>query len=184
MLAAGTAVVVAVDRSIARRRDQDGPQSLRSSPFDRSGRVVADDGVGLYYEEVGPADAPLTVVFVHGYCLALGEFVFQRRELAAHFGESVRLLFFDQRSHGRSDHGDPERTSIDQLGRDLSSVLDTLVPNGPAVLVGHSMGGMSVLALAAIRPELFAPATGRRGRARQRVVGVALLSTSAGGAAR
>ncbi len=86
-------------------------------------------------------------------------------------------MFYDQRSHGRSDHGEPELTSIDQLGRDLGCVIDTLAPRGPIVLIGHSMGGMSVLALAEQRPELFAPK--RRGRA-QRVVGVALLSTSAG----
>jgi pimeloyl-ACP methyl ester carboxylesterase len=182
IVAAGTAVVLAVDRSSARRRrDSDAVTALRDQPFDRSGRIVADDGVGLYYEEVGAGDAPLTVVFVHGYCLQLGEFVFQRRELATRFGAQLRLVFYDQRSHGRSDRSDPENTSIDQLGRDLASVLDALVPSGPLVLVGHSMGGMSVLALAEQRPELFAStARRRRGSRGPRVVGVALLSTAAG----
>jgi pimeloyl-ACP methyl ester carboxylesterase len=46
------------------------------------------------------------------------------------------------------------------------------------VLIGHSMGGMAVLALASQRPELFAKTRGRAQR--QRVVGVGLLSTSAG----
>jgi pimeloyl-ACP methyl ester carboxylesterase len=50
-------------------------------------------------------------------------------------------------------------------------VLDAVVPTGPVVLAGHSMGGMSVLALARQRPELFG----------DRVVGVFLLATSAGG---
>ena len=39
------------------------------------------------------------------------------------------------------------------------------------VLAGHSMGGMSIMALARQRPELFG----------DRVVGVFLLATSAGG---
>lgn len=181
LIAATAAVVLAVDHSSARRRrDSEAGAALRNSPADRTGRVITDDGIGLYYEEVGPSDAPLTVVFVHGYCLQLGEFVFQRRELAAHYGDAVRLVFYDQRSHGRSDRGDPATASIDQLGRDLGDVLDTLVPRGRIVLVGHSMGGMAVLALAGQRPELFARPSNRR-RRDQRVVAVALLSTSAGG---
>jgi pimeloyl-ACP methyl ester carboxylesterase len=179
VVAAGAAVVLTVDRSSTRRRrDTAAVAALRESRFDRSGRVVADDGIGLYYEEVGPSAAPLTVVFVHGYCLQLGEFVFQRRALVDRFGDRVRLVFYDQRSHGRSDRSEAATDSIDQLGRDLATVLDTLVPRGPIVLVGHSMGGMAVLALAAQRPQLFVRVSGRARR--QRVTGVALLSTSAG----
>ncbi len=50
-------------------------------------------------------------------------------------------------------------------------MLDELVPDGPVVLVGHSMGGMAIMAFAERHPELFA----------ERVAGVALVSTSAGG---
>jgi pimeloyl-ACP methyl ester carboxylesterase len=56
-------------------------------------------------------------------------------------------------------------------GRDLAAVLDAVVPAGPVVLAGHSMGGMTIMALARRHPELFGP----------RVVGVFLLATSAGG---
>jgi pimeloyl-ACP methyl ester carboxylesterase len=179
VVAAGAAVVLAVDRSSSRRRrDADSVAALHEWPTDRSGRVVAEDGVGLYYEEVGPADAPLTVVFVHGYCLQLGEFVFQRRALSEHFGGRARLVFYDQRSHGRSDRSEPDKVTIDQLGRDLVAVLDTLAPAGPIVLVGHSMGGMALLAFAQLRPDLFRRGRGRASR--QRVIAVALLSTSAG----
>ena len=45
-----------------------------------------------------------------------------------------------------------------------------MAPDGPLVLVGHSMGGMTIMALAEQRPELFA----------DRVRGVALIGTSAG----
>jgi pimeloyl-ACP methyl ester carboxylesterase len=60
--------------------------------------------------------------------------------------------------------------SIDQLGRDLKAVIDAAVPTGPIVLVGHSMGGMTVMALADQYPELV----------RDRVVAVALVGTSSG----
>jgi len=63
------------------------------------------------------------------------------------------------------------KATIDRTGRDLGQVLDATTPTGPVVLAGHSMGGMSVLALARQRPELFG----------DRVVGVFLLATSAGG---
>jgi pimeloyl-ACP methyl ester carboxylesterase len=177
--AAATAVaaVVVERRALARRRrlgtDEPpfGPQAS-----DRHGTVVADDGTGLYYEEVGPADAPITAVFVHGYTLNLRSFYFQRQGLRDRCGDTVRMVFYDQRSHGRSEHGDPDRSTIDQLGRDLHTVVDTLVPTGPVVLLGHSMGGMTILALADIHPELFE--TPRRGA--PRVAGVALMSTSSG----
>ena len=49
-------------------------------------------------------------------------------------------------------------------------VIEATAPTGPLVLVGHSMGGMTIMALADQHPELFG----------DRVVGVALVSTSPG----
>ena len=108
-----------------------------------------------------------TLVFVHGYALNLDCWHFQR----AAFRGKRRMVFYDQRSHGRSDRSHRDDATIDQLGRDLRAVLDELVPTGPVVLVGHSMGGMAILALAEQHPELFG----------DRVVGTALISTTAGG---
>jgi pimeloyl-ACP methyl ester carboxylesterase len=178
--AAATAVAaVVVERRVSARRRQRGTDtSFAPLPCDRHGTVVTDDGTGLYYEEVGPLDAPLTVVFVHGYTLNLKSFYFQRQALHEQFGDAVRMIFYDQRSHGRSEHGDPDRSTIGQLGQDLRTVLETLVPTGPLVLIGHSMGGMTVLALADACPELFEAPPGRRAPAR--VAGVALMSASAG----
>lgn len=166
---AAGAVVVELRVAARRRRRADAP--FATQPCDRRGTVVAEDGTGLYYEEVGPADAPLTVVFVHGYTLNLKSFYFQREALRQHFGHGIRMVFYDQRGHGRSEYGKPDRSSIEQLGRDLHTLLGSLVPTGPLVLIGHSMGGMTVLALADRHPELFG--TGR-------VVGAALLATSTG----
>ncbi len=178
--AAAAAAAFVVERRASARRRASGaePSPFESLPADRHGTVVVEDGTGLYYEEVGPSDASLTVVFIHGYTLNLRSFHFQRQALQAHFGDRVRLIFFDQRSHGRSEKGDPKHASIDQLGQDLYTLLETLAPQGQVVLVGHSMGGMTILALADSHPELF-EAAGGRGVA-PRVAGVALISTSAG----
>jgi pimeloyl-ACP methyl ester carboxylesterase len=173
--AAGTAFRVAQRRNVIARRgagDETDFGALRSAPI----TVVADDGVPLHveideYDGTGrrrATKAPeLTVVFIHGYSLSLDSWHFQR---AAYRGQ-VRTVFYDQRSHGRSGRSTPGHATIEQLGRDLKIVLDTVVPHGPIVLVGHSMGGMTIMALAEEYPDLFG----------DRVVGVGLISTTAGG---
>ena len=140
--------------------------------------VAADDGTLLHVEidEVDAARAariargqppPLTVVLSHGYALSMDSWHFQRKALRGRY----RLVLWDQRGHGLSGTGEPGAATIDQVGRDLSAVIDAVAPDGPLVLVGHSMGGMTIMALADRRPELFT----------ERVLGVAFVSTSAGG---
>jgi pimeloyl-ACP methyl ester carboxylesterase len=131
-----------------------------------SSTAVTDDGVRLHVEtEAG--DRALTVVLSHGFTARLGEFDLQRDALRR---EGVRMVLYDQRGHGRSGWGRAASATIDQLGRDLAAVLEQAVPPGPVVLLGHSMGGMTVMSLARQRPELFG----------SRVVGTFLLATSAG----
>jgi pimeloyl-ACP methyl ester carboxylesterase len=172
VVAAGTALRVARRRSVIVHRgvgDETPFGSLRSRPI----TVVTEDGVDLHVEidehEGGRrGESPeLTVVFVHGYALNLDSWHFQR----AGYRGQVRTVFYDQRSHGRSGRSSTGHATIEQLGRDLETVLDTAAPHGPVVLVGHSMGGMTIMALAEEHPELFG----------DRVVGVGLISTTAGG---
>jgi pimeloyl-ACP methyl ester carboxylesterase len=188
-LAAAAATGAAAGGVLLRRQRRRGPPEP-PRPFteldpDRIRTVQSEDGVSLHIEEVGPTGAPLTVVFIHGYALSLRSFYYQRAALVERFGDGVRLVFYDQRSHGRSGPSVPGGATIEQLGRDLYTVLDAVVPTGPIVLVGHSMGGMSVLSLAQQYPELFAsaePHRRRRYRAQEppRVTAVALLATSSG----
>jgi pimeloyl-ACP methyl ester carboxylesterase len=123
--------------------------------------------VQLHVEFAGNPDAPLTVVLTHGFTARLAEWEPQVRAL----GDRARIVLWDQRGHGRSSWTRLTAATIDRTGRDLGQVLDAVVPQGPVVLAGHSMGGMSIMALARQRPELFGG----------RVVGVLLLATSAGG---
>ncbi len=174
VLAVGAAAGWLGERAILRRplgRDEPAAAygTLRSTP--RS--LVMDDGVELYLEidEARAASAyqGMTVVFMHGYALNLDCWHFQR--LA--FGGAVRTVWFDQRGHGRSGRGSAGSHDIDRLGADLAQVIAAAAPEGPVVVVGHSMGGMSVLALADLWPELFD----------ERIVGAGLLCTSSGGLA-
>ncbi len=128
--------------------------------------VLTSDGIRLHVEESGDQSAPVTVVFSHGFTAQLGEFLLQRDALASR----ARVVLYDQRGHGRSPLGDPKHATFDQLGQDLADVLEQRGGTGPVVLVGHSMGGMTLMSLARQRPELFGT----------RVVGAFLLATSAG----
>ncbi|MCZ4554822.1 alpha/beta hydrolase [Rhodococcus maanshanensis] len=153
------------------RRDRYAKEDFRLMSADRGSIVAAEDGTALAVREVGPADAPLTVVFVHGYCLRMESWHFQRRQLEKRWGKAVRMVFFDQRGHGRSAVPASASCTIGQLGRDLDVILQAVAPRGPVVLVGHSMGGMTILALARQVPELFGT----------KVIGVGLISTAAEG---
>ncbi|MEP6853136.1 MAG: alpha/beta hydrolase [bacterium] len=182
--AAGAAATGLVVQRRRRTEGRDLPQRFDELDPDRTSTVYTDDGVALHVEEVGPRDAPLTVVFVHGFALSRRSFYFQRQALTDKFGDAVRMVFYDQRGHGRSGPGVPDGSTVEQLGRDLWHVLDVIAQTGPVVLVGHSMGGMTVLTLATQQSQLFAPGPRRRGRAASaRVVGVALICTSDGGLA-
>src|SRR4051794_21630940 len=141
--------------------------SLSDPPPPGSRTVRTDDGVDLHVEVDENPEAGLTVVLAHGFTARLAEWELQRAALRPR----ARLVLFDQRGHGRSAAIDLTDATIDRTGRDLGEVLDATTPDGPVVLAGHSMGGMSILALARQRPDLFG----------SRVVGVFLLATSAGG---
>jgi pimeloyl-ACP methyl ester carboxylesterase len=177
--AAAVATGVAVERRVVRSRKAgakgaDALGGLHADPV----TVTAADGVRLHAEvdEIAPyagggkrarRTEQATLVFVHGYALSLDCWHFQRQ----FFRGRRRMVFYDQRSHGESERSPKANATIEQLGADLKIVLDTLVPDGPVVLVGHSMGGMTIMALAEQHPEFFG----------KRVTGVALMSTSAGG---
>ncbi len=171
VIAAGAAAAVLAERKAIARRRAAAPEPLGSVRGDAR-PVVADDGLELYAEldEATSADpdtrAP-TIVFIHGYALTHDCWHFQRLALRGQH----RMVFYDQRSHGRSARSRSEHCTFDQLGRDLAAVIEQVVGDGPVVLIGHSMGGMTIMALAEQHADWF----------RDRVVGVGLMSTSAGG---
>jgi len=143
--------------------------------FRRVAAVRTSDGAELHAVIDGRDDAPVTLVLAHGWTLAQAAWDDVAGLLAPRVtAGDLRLIRYDQRGHGRSTWGryadDVAELSIDQLGADLGEVIDQLAPSGPVVLGGHSMGGMTIMCLAAARPELFG----------DRVRGVALVSTSAG----
>jgi pimeloyl-ACP methyl ester carboxylesterase len=166
--AGGVAAGVAANRYAKRRRarvnDPFVEEPFGDLTFDEQYGVTTEDGVSLYVEAVdGPSR--LTLLYVHGFCLDMGTFHFQRRA----FQGEYRQVLYDQPGHGRSGRLPTGEYTLDALGAGLRAVLEKM-PDGPVVLIGHSMGGMTIMALAEQAPELF----------KERVAGVVFVSTSAG----
>jgi pimeloyl-ACP methyl ester carboxylesterase len=163
---------ITADRARLSAQLTDGAPEPGTDPPGEPCSVTADDGIRLSCEEIEPTTgrATMTVVLVHGMALDRRTWHFQRQALAALDGPRVRQVLYDLRSHGRSERAPRESCTIEQLGHDLDAVIRALAPEGPLVLVAHSMGGMAVMALAEQNPELF----------RERVGGVAFIATSAG----
>jgi pimeloyl-ACP methyl ester carboxylesterase len=137
----------------------------------RTAAVPTADGALLHAVVDGDENAPVTLVLAHGWTLAQAAWDDVAATLAPRVaGGELRLIRYDQRGHGRSMWGSAGAVSIDRLGEDLGTLLDELAPVSRTVLAGHSMGGMTIMCLAAARPDLFG----------ERVRGVALVSTSAG----
>jgi pimeloyl-ACP methyl ester carboxylesterase len=133
--------------------------------------VPAADGAALNVELDGAADAPVTVVLAHGWTLDVRVWGPVARLLAQGPGP-VRVVRYDHRGHGWSAAVDPATMTIEQLADDLAAVIAAVAPDGPLVLAGHSMGGMTLMALAERHPATV-----------ERAAGIALVSTASGGLA-
>ncbi|MGI5165504.1 alpha/beta fold hydrolase [Spirillospora sp. CA-253888] len=170
-LGAGAAGAGLLAQRRALRRLHLRPDPYAGEPFGalrgRPVAVRADDGTRLYAEIDGEDRTDIAVVFSHGWTLTQDSWHFQRKALRG----LGRLVFWDQRGHGRSDGGARDDYGLPRLAHDLKAVIDATVPEDtPVVLVGHSMGGMTTMRFADEYTELL----GRK------VVAVGLLCTSSG----
>lgn len=133
--------------------------------------AVISDAVPLHVEIDDPSPGSPTrqptVVLSHGYTQHHGVWHYQRKALR---DAGFRVVLWDHRGHGQSEIGDPASYTIEQLGRDLHEVIGQIVPKGPLILIGHSMGGMAMMALAEQFPEVVS----------ERVVGAGFICTSSG----
>lgn len=164
-VAAGTVAAGAVARVVAGRRHRAGlgASTIGDLPPEELDPIVSFDGTEIAVRVAGEPDAPL-LLFTHGFSLDMSVWHEQWIDLADDF----RCVLMDHRSHGASAdaaHGD---LSIRAMGRDIAAVLDTVALDRPAVVIGHSMGSMAIIAMAEQRPELFG----------SRVAGVTLIGAS------
>jgi len=177
-LAVGAAIAWGVPRYLARRTRAASADPYANEPFELPPQrsvftVESSDGVPIHVETAGPDDADLTVVFVHGYMQDMATFYFQRKAVAEaeRAGVSMRAVLYDQPGHGKSGPLPRTEYGIEDLAGVLHDVLAAVAPRGPLVLVGHSMGGMTIQVFARLYEQEF----------RGRVKGVAFFSSSAAG---
>lgn len=127
--------------------------------------LTTSDGTVLAIVDAGPPDSAATIVLQHGWTQDHTSW----EDVAVRLAETYRVVSFDSRGHGRSDAGPRGTATVEQLADDLAEVIDELVPEGPIVLAGHSLGGPVLLALTERHPELVL----------ERSTGIAMVATSA-----
>jgi pimeloyl-ACP methyl ester carboxylesterase len=123
--------------------------------------IQGASGAQLYVESLGPAGAPM-IVLTHGWGLDSTIWSYAKRDLA-----DYRLILWDLPGLGRSKLPKDRALSLDDFASDLATVIEQ-AGDRPMVLVGHSIGGMTIQTLARDNPALFA----------RRVAGVVLLNTT------
>ena len=130
--------------------------------------VTAADGLALATREIGPEGADLTVILLHGLLGDRHSWRCQTSHLTSRH-PAIRVIAYDQRGHGSSGRGCALSNTLGQLARDLDAVIDTTTPTGHIVLVGHSMGAMTILQYL----------QHHQSRNTDRITGVGLIATAA-----
>ncbi|HEX8569233.1 MAG TPA: alpha/beta hydrolase [Caulobacteraceae bacterium] len=124
--------------------------------------LTAPDGSQLRVETYGAPSGP-TLVFTHGWGLDSTVWRYARAELGGEF----RLVVWDLPGLGKSKGPGDGKHTLERYAQSLRTVVESAGP-GPVVLVGHSIGGMTIQTLCALHPELLG----------DRIRGVVLLNTT------
>jgi pimeloyl-ACP methyl ester carboxylesterase len=143
----------------AKRVDQLPKNSREGATISQLGRP---DGSQLRVECYGREGAP-PIILTHGWGANSTEWDYLKKELANEF----RLIVWDLPGLGRSTRPTNRDYSMENLSRHLEAVL-ALAGDQPAILLGHSIGGMITLTFC----RLFPKALGDRVRA------IALVQTT------
>ena len=125
-------------------------------------RLRRPDGSELHIEFYGPEDG-IPIVLTHGWGLDSREWNYLKRDLSDRF----RLIVWDEPGLGKSTPPTNRDYSLENLARDLEAVL-ALAGDRPAILLGHSIGGMITLTFCGMFASLL----------RSRVIGIVLTHTT------
>ncbi|WP_292412501.1 alpha/beta hydrolase, partial [Mesorhizobium sp.] len=120
-------------------------QEAEQDPWAGRKQIAGVGGLDLAYVEVAGSEPPL--LLVHGFTDTSRSFSL----LAPHLS-GRRLIMPDLRGHGASQAGDGYR--IADFAEDIAGLIRSLRLDRP-VVVGHSLGGMVSMMLAARHPELI-----------------------------
>ena len=156
---AGRLILQLVIGSVKHGRAEERPLDVTPAA---TSRIQRPDGSEIAVEMFGPDDAP-PIVLVHGWSLKSREWNYLKRDL----GDRYRLIAWDLPGLGQSQGPKNHDHSLDKYAGDLEAVLE-LAGGRPAILLGHSIGGMTILTFC----RLFPKALGKR------VAGLILVHTT------
>lgn len=142
---AGGSLVKAILRLTSGSKPNDDP-SIAPKPTSVQ-RLRRPDGSELQVEFYGAPDA-IPIVLTHGWGLHGAEWNYLKRELSDRF----RLVVWDEPGLGDSTRPTSRDYSLENLARNLDAVLK-LAGEKPAILLGHSIGGMITLTFCRLFPE-------------------------------
>lgn len=128
------------------RRGDDEP---RPEYAHASKTITAPDGSDLHLEFEGDTNKPV-IVLTHGWALDSTAWYYIRKQLAPHY----RLVMWDLPGLGQSTQPRDHKYSVTRLAEDLRQVIME-TGDKPVTLVGHSIGGMMILTLCRLHPELL-----------------------------
>lgn len=127
------------------------------------GQLIAGaTGSSLYVEQSGPLTGP-PIILVHGWAMDSTIWFYAKRDL----GKTFRVISWDLPGMGKSKPARPSAIGLSEFAQDLRSVM-ALAGNRKVILVGHSIGGMTIQTLARDDPGFF----------NDRVVGTVLVNTT------
>lgn len=134
-----------------------------SKPERSAGRMITGgSGAQLYVEETGPVGAPV-MILTHGWAMDSTIWYYAKRDLSRQF----RVISWDLPGMGKSTPATPSAIGLSEFAQDLKTLID-LSGEQKVVLVGHSIGGMTIQTLARDFPDIF----------NARVAGTVLVNTS------
>jgi pimeloyl-ACP methyl ester carboxylesterase len=127
-----------------RRPGRDEPKPIRSN---RVQRLTRPDGSEIQIEFYGSDDAP-PIILTHGWGPDSTVWYYAKKQLTDQF----RVIVWDLPGLGKSSKPRNRDYSLEKYARDLEAVLH-VAGEQPAVLLGHSMGGMILLTFCRLFPE-------------------------------
>lgn len=126
------------------------PDTDHTSPEREKGQLVAGaSGSTLYVEQLGSPTAP-PIILVHGWAMDSTIWFYAKRDLARHFN----VLCWDLPGMGKSTPASSSAIGLTEFSQDLRTIIG-LLGGQKVVLVGHSIGGMTIQTLARDDPAFF-----------------------------
>jgi pimeloyl-ACP methyl ester carboxylesterase len=130
-------------RFLVGKKGQDEPNQSRSN---ETILVERPEGHSLFVECYGPQDAP-PLIFIHGWNSNSTQWYYLKK----HLSSSYRVLLLDLPGLGGSGKPRNNDYSLAKFARDLQAVIALCGEKKP-VLVGHSIGGMTILTYCKLFP--------------------------------